>query len=132
MLASEKDNRSAATLLSDLVGELSALMHQEVLLAKKEMTEKISQIGKGGASLAVGGVILFAGFLVLLTSAVVALAHTMPVWLSALLVGGVVTVVGGVLLMKGISNLKAENLAPKRTIDSLKRDKAFAQEHIGR
>ena len=132
MLASEKDNRSAATLLSDLVGEVSALMRQEVLLAKKEMTEKISQIGKAGASLAVGGAVLFAGFLVLLASAVVALAHTMPVWLSALLVGGVVAVVGGVLLMKGISNLKAENLAPKRTIDSLKRDKEFAQEHIGR
>lgn len=125
------DNRSTATLLSDLVSEVTALMRQEMLLAKTEISEKISQLGLTGASLAAGGAVLFAGFLVLLSAAVLALALVVPAWLAALSIGAVVAIIGGVMLMKGLRDLRAEELAPRRTIQSLKKDKQLAQEHIG-
>ncbi|MFZ0611788.1 MAG: phage holin family protein [Desulfobacterales bacterium] len=125
------DNRSTASLLSDLVSEVTALMRQEMLLAKTEISEKINQLGLAGASLATGGAVLFAGFLVLLSAAVLGLALVVPAWLAALLIGAVVAIIGGVMLMKGLHDLRAEELAPRRTIQSLKRDKQLAQEHIG-
>ncbi|BBI59823.1 hypothetical protein HSBAA_11290 [Vreelandella sulfidaeris] len=50
-------------------------------------------------------------------------------WLSALIVGGVVTVIGIVMLKAGQKKLQARNLMPNRTMHSLQSDKATAKEH---
>jgi hypothetical protein len=121
-------------LFSDLWRETSTLVRNEAELAKAEISEKISQIGTGVAAIAVGGGIIFAGFLVLLFAAVGALELMLQtehaVWLAPLIVGLVVMILGFVALAKGRSELKAENLKPERTMESLRQDARLAKEHM--
>ena len=114
------------TSFKDLIGQLThdvtALIRQEVQLAKTETSEKVDMLGSGIASLVVGAVIALAGVIVLLFSAVDALASVMDVWLAALIVGGIVTIIGVILLMKGRNSLKPDRLMPTRTTESLRQD----------
>jgi hypothetical protein len=127
-----KEDRPIASLLSNLAVELTTLMRQELQLFKTEISEKLSRMGYGIALLGIGGALAFAGLLFLLEAMVRGLGYIMPLWLSALLVGGLVLIVGGILALKGKNNLTAENLAPERTVESLRRDKDLAKEQIRR
>ena len=126
--------RGIGELLRDLASESAELVRSEIALAKAEMTEKVSRAGAGMAVLAIGGLVAFAGLLVLLDAAVYALARLisedgLPA-VSALLVGLVTTGLGGVLIFRGRSSLRPDNLAPKRTVQSLERDTQLVKEHM--
>jgi hypothetical protein len=131
---STKEDRSFGSLFAELTQETTTLVQQEVALAKAEMSEKISQVGSGLATLIIGGFILFAGLLKLLDAAIYGIAELLPSdlspWLAALVVGVIVAIIGAVMLQKGRSNLKAGNLTPRRTAESLRRDKEFAKEQV--
>jgi len=125
--------RSLIGLFSDLWRETSTLVHEEAELAKAEISEKVSQVGSGVASLAVGGAIVFSGFLVLLAAAVAGLAQFLPpeyaAWLSPLIIGLVVVIVGFIAVSKGRKELKAGNLRPERTMQAMRQDADLAKEH---
>src|SRR4051812_36620668 len=53
-------------LFKNLTGEFKTFIRQEVDLAKTEISEKVSMIGKNVASIAIGGFIAYAGLIVLL------------------------------------------------------------------
>ncbi|MEZ4601095.1 MAG: phage holin family protein [Syntrophotaleaceae bacterium] len=125
-----RDDRSLANLFSELSREMTSLVRHEVALAKSEMSEKAHQAKTGITSLAVGGMVVFASIIVLLFSAVYALAQVLEPWLAALIVGLIVLVIGVIMLQKGRSNLKARNLVPQRTMDTMREDKSFAKHHI--
>ena len=124
---------SIAALFSNLANEVIVLVRKESELAKVEMREKSRQAMGAAASIAIAGAVLFSGFLVLLAAAVFGLNTVLPPattpWLSALIVGGVVTLVGLIMLQAGRSKLKQESLMPSRTLASLRRDKSLAREH---
>ena len=127
-------DRSIGTLVSELSQETTTLLQQEIALAKTEMSEKVSQVSTAMVSLALGGLVLFAGLLVLLDAAVYGISEVMPPdltpWLPALIVGVVVAIIGAIMLQKGRSNLKTSNLMPQRTATSLQRDKNMVKEHV--
>jgi hypothetical protein len=125
-----QDERSLKGLFADLTSEITTLFRQEVALARSEISEDVTQVGNGVASMAIGGLVAFAGLIVFLQAFVIALARVMPAWLAAFLVGGIVVAIGIVLLLKGRNNLKMRNLVPRRTIDSLQQDKQIAKEHM--
>jgi hypothetical protein len=126
-----RDDRSLGELFAELARETATLARQEVQLAKTEMAQKASQIGRDLGFLAVGGAIAYAGFLAIMAAAVIALAAIgLAWWLSALLVGLVVAGVGYVLVQKGLNALKQQDLAPRETIETLKEDAAWAKEQI--
>lgn len=127
-----KEDRSIATLFSDLTQETTTLLRKEVELAKAEISEKVSQTQSGLTSFAIGGAIAYAGLLVLLAAAVYGLADLLDgnMGLSALIVGAVVAIIGYVLLWRGRRNLKAENLTLPRTAGSLRRDTELAKEQM--
>ncbi|CAI8949810.1 protein of unknown function [Methylocaldum szegediense] len=131
-----KKDPSLAGLITDFTRELSTLVRQEGQLMKAELSEKVSEAGAGVGSLTIGGAILFAGFLILLLAAVAALNDALGSfavdnpWLSPLIVGSIVAIIGVVLLQKGRSNLKAKNLVPKKSGDSLRRDSEVLREHL--
>ena len=104
------NGRSLAGLFSDLWRETTTLVHDEAELAKADVGEKVSLAVNGARSMAVGGAIVFAGFLVLLLAAVNA--------------------IGLIALASGRRHLQAENLKPQRTLDSLRRDRDVAKEHL--
>lgn len=129
-----RDDRSLGTLFSELTRETTTLVQQEIALAKAETSEKLSQLGSGLASLAIGGLVLFAGLLKLLDAVIFGLGELFPPdltpWLAALIVGGIVALIGAVMLQKGRSNLQPQNLVPQRTVDSLQRDQELVKEHV--
>lgn len=131
--ARTEDGKPLMGLFSDLWRETSTLVHDEAELAKAELSEKVSQVGAGAAEMAVAGGVLFAGFLILLFAAVGALDMLIDspyaIWISPLIVGVVVMIVGYLLLKRGQQQVKPENLAPQRTVQSLRDDAQLAREH---
>lgn len=131
-MASPSDDRSIPQLMSDVATETRDLVRTEVRLARAELSQKVAQIESGVVFLAGGGLVAFAGFLVLLFAAVFGLANWIDPWLSALIIGAIIVVVGVVMLMKGRNNLKASSLTPDRTLDSVRRDAELAKSEASR
>jgi hypothetical protein len=126
-----KDDRSLGELLGDLARESGVLVRQEIALARVEMSEKASAVGKDLGYLAVGGLIAYAGFLALVAAIIIGLAAVgLPWWLSALIVGLVVAGIGYVLVQKGLTALRNEDLGPKQTVESLQENAQWAKEQV--
>jgi hypothetical protein len=129
-----QDNRSLGTLISEFAQDTTTLVQQEVALAKAEMSEKASQIGRGISTLTIGGVVLLAGLLALIDFAIYGLAELLPPdlspWLGALIVGVVLSLIGYVMLQNGRKEIKETTLTPERTATSLQRDKEMVKEHV--
>ena len=123
-----RDNRSLGELFSELAQETSALVRQEVNLAKTEMSQKASRAGRHIGVLAAGGAVAYAGLLAILAAVIVLLDNVMPLWLSALLVGIVAAVVGYLLVRRALDALKREDFAPRQTMETLKEDQQWAKE----
>jgi xanthine/uracil permease len=126
-----KHDRSLGGLFGDLVNELSTLIRQEFALARAELTQKATEVGKGVGYLAIGGALAYAGVLAILAALIVGLAVLgLPWWLAPLLVGLVVVVVGYFLIRRGLDALKASNLAPRKTIKSIKENREWAKDQM--
>lgn len=129
---SNKEDRSLGELFSELSRETSTLVHQEVDLAKTELTHKAAEVGKDVGFLAAGALVAYAGFLTLVAMVVIALAQLgVTWWLSALIVGVVVLAVGGLLVRTGLTALRNEGMAPKQTIETLQEDAQWAKNQAG-
>jgi len=115
-------------LFSDLAREVAALVQGEIALARVELTEKASRVGKDVGFLAAGALVAYAGFLVLLGGIVLTLALLIPLWISALAVGVVVLATGGVLVQRALGDLRRAELAPRRTMETLRDDVEWAKE----
>jgi hypothetical protein len=131
-METKAEEQSIGALLSNLGQDIRTLVRQEVQLARAEVSEKTSQVGSGIVSIAVGGVVVFAGIFVLLQAAIYGLhdaieAWSPGLWVPALIIGVIVAIVGYVLLQKGRRNLQPASLAPQRTVSTLREDKEFAK-----
>jgi uncharacterized membrane protein YqjE len=122
-------DEGVADLVKRLAAETSTLVHQEIELAKAELTEKGKAAGKGAAMFGGAGML---GLLALgaLTACFVALLATAVdhVWLAALIVAVVYGAVAGVLAMRVRDQVKAATPpAPEQTIESVKEDVEWAK-----
>jgi len=127
-----RDERSLGELFAELAKETGTLVRQEVELARVELGQKASRLGRDIAALAVGGAVAYAGVLALVAAAILALGEAgLPWWLSALIVGIVVAGVGYALVARARTALKAADLAPRQTVETLKEDREWAKEQIG-
>lgn len=127
-----RDERSLGELFGELTREVTTLVRQEATLAKTEITQKISLVGKDVAMLAAGGAVAYAGLLAIVAAVIIGLANAgLPWWASALLVGIVVAGTGGFLVQRGMNALKHEDLAPRETLETVKEDTQWARRQIG-
>jgi len=117
-------------LIRQLAHEVPALVTKELALAKAEINQSITTTKAGIAAVAGGAMVLFAGLIILLMSAVYALAMLMVPWLAALLVGVVVMVIGLIMLQSGKKTFDATNFTPERTVNSLQKDKEAIQRKV--
>jgi len=116
-----KDDRSLGDLFAELSRETSALVRQEVALAKTELSEKAARVGRNVGYIAMGGALTYAGVLTIIAALVIILANAgLPSWASALLTGVVVLVIGYIFTQKGVATLGREQMAPTQTIDTMK------------
>jgi uncharacterized membrane protein YqjE len=121
-------SRSLGTLLSDLTNQLTTLVRQEIELAKVEMSQKLTALGKDAMMIGAGAAMLYAGFLGLLAAAAVILSLWMPAWLAVLIVAVVVLGVGAAVFVSGKNRLKKRDIKPTQTIISLKENKRWIQQ----
>ena len=126
-----RDDRSLGELFSELSRQTSTLIRQEVALAKVEMKQKGTEVGKDVGMMAAGGALAYAGLLALIATVIIILAEFIPWWLSALIVSLIVLGVGGMLVQRGMSALKQTSMAPEQTIETLKEDKEWAKKQLG-
>jgi hypothetical protein len=126
-------SRSILQLLRDFTRETTALLRDEVDLAKTEVSEKIGRLGSGLVYLGAGALVAFAGLLLLLDAAVVALLGAfpeLPVWAGPLIVGGIVLLVGAIMLSSGRSRLEVRDMAPQAAISEMRRDREMVREKL--
>jgi hypothetical protein len=125
------DDRSLKDLLADLTESITTLFRKEIQLARAETSEKVTQVAVAIGAIAGGAVLALAALIVLLQALVIAITEAgVPAGWASLIVGVVVAIIAYVLIHKGTNDLKGSNLAPSRTMDSLKRDTQVVKEQV--
>jgi hypothetical protein len=120
--------RPFGELLKQLSEETTRLVHQELELAKAELTQKGRQAGIGAGLFGAAGAIGFLALAALTTCLILALAAAMPAWLAALLVAVVYGVVAAVLALQGRTRVRqATPPVPEQTIQTVKEDVQWAK-----
>jgi hypothetical protein len=121
--------KSAPNLVGDLFGNVSDLVRKEIQLLRAEMSEKATQAVTAVGMIVSGVVIVLVALIVLSMALVAALANAgLGAGWAALLVGVAYTILAFILIGKGVKDLKASNLAPERTADSLAKDASMVKE----
>jgi uncharacterized membrane protein YqjE len=125
--SSNGETRSIGQIVSDITGDMSTLIHQEMDLAKAEMKQEVSKLGKGagmfgGAGLAGWFTLFFLSF-----ALTYLLDNWMPVELAALIVAVLWGIVAAVLALRGRKEIKDANPALPTTQQTLKEDAQWAR-----
>ena len=118
------------SIVSGIVKDLQEIVRGEVKLAKTEIKEDVSAMGKGAASIAAGGIVAFVGFVFLMLSATFVLSKWVEMWIAALIVAVALLLIGAILAMSGKKKLSASSLKPTESMESLKEDQAWASQQI--
>ena len=120
------ETRSIGEIVGDISEDMSTLIKQEMDLAKSELKQEVSKIGKGagmfgGAGLAGHFALFFLSFALAYT-----LDNWMPVELAALIVGQVRAAAAAVLAIRGRNEIKEANPQLPTTQQTLKEDVRWA------
>lgn len=114
---------SSPELVRQAADQITTLVSQEMQLARAELTEKGKRLGFGVGLFTGAGVTVFYAVGALLFAAGLGLAHVMPAWLAALVVGVLLLVVAGIQTLIGRAQLKRGTpLTPTGTVESVKAD----------
>jgi len=125
-----REERSLGELFTELAGEMSTLVRQEVALAQTEVTVTASKAGKSIGSLVVGGAVAYLGLMSIAAAVVLGLAHFIPAWAAALAVGVVILVGSYALIASALAKLKALDPVPNRAIESIKEDAKWLKNEV--
>jgi xanthine/uracil permease len=128
MIQATTHEPSLGELLKELSSETQDLFQQEIELAKAEMSEKAARLARNVVSLAVGGLVIYAGFLAVIAACSYGLMELLnegmsnetAIWLAPLIVGAVVATVGYLLIRHALASMKKQSLAPTQTIRSIR------------
>mgnify|MGYP001492346295 CR=1 FL=1 len=125
------DNRSLASLISDLTEQGSTLIRTEARLLRTELSEKLSKVGTSAIEVLAGAICLLAALLVLLQALVIALANTgLGGGWASLIVGVAVAALGLFLIRNGKSGLDPHEMDPERTRRQLESDARVVKEQV--
>ena len=117
------DDRALADLMRDLSQQSTALIRQEIELAKAELRQKGKAAGVGAGMFGAAGLIALFGVGALTACLILALATAVDGWLAALIVAVVYLAVAGVAALLGKGKVQeATPPAPEQAIESTKED----------
>ncbi|MEU3774750.1 phage holin family protein [Streptomyces sp. NPDC032472] len=116
--------RTLGQLVASATAEMSALVHDEIALAKAEIRQDVKRAGIGGITLSIGGVFALFSLPVLSFAAAYGI-HNLGLGLawSFLIVGVAFLLLAGVLSLFAVSKFKKVK-PPERTIASVKQTAA--------
>jgi FAD/FMN-containing dehydrogenase len=90
-------------------------------LARLELSQRVSRLGKGLTRVVIGGALATGGLLAIVAGIVLAVtAMGVPAWVSALVVGAALALVGYLLAQQAITAMSREDLTPQATLETLK------------
>ena len=122
------DDPTLGGLVHDLTQQVPQLIRSEMKLAQAEMTEKGKRAGLGIGMFSAAGLLAFLGLCCVITTAILALAHALPDWLSALIVAVVLLAGAGVAALLGKKKVQqATPPAPEQAIEGVKEDIAVVK-----
>jgi putative superfamily III holin-X len=122
--------RTVPELLGNIVDNIQQIIRCEFKLAKAELQDKASRASKPATTLGAGFLLGLYGLGFLLLAAVYALSMIMAAGLAALIVGGVLALVSIALVTSSAKKLKAMNLAPEKTIQTLQENVQWTKDQI--
>ena len=115
-------------LLRSLAEDTGTLVRQEMDLAKMEVVHTAKTVAKDSAWIGIGGAIAGVGGLVLVVAMALGLGALLDsYWLGTLITGLFLLLVGALFAWKGIRDLRRQELAPTRTVRSLREDADWAR-----
>lgn len=120
-------DRSLGQLIASATAEMSALMHDEIALAKAELRQDAKRVGMGGTAIGVAGVFALFSLPVLSFAAAYGL-HNLGLGLawSFLIVGGAFLLLAGLLSLMAVLKFKKVK-PPEKSIASAKQTAAVLQ-----
>ena len=139
VMSPEIDNESLPSLFSRLGDDVMQLFDTKMSLLKVELKEEANTYARGGAMIAVGGVIAAIGFALLnvaLAFGISVLLVNVDISQPARYAIGFVTagvlylIVGGIIISSMKSRLAKQSLVPDRTVEELRKDKQWLKNDI--
>jgi nitrate/nitrite transporter NarK len=125
------NDHSIVGAVKNLGSDLAQIFKSELTLAKAELQDSISKMGKGAGLFGGAGLVgIFAAEFLLLALLFGLMALGLRAWLAALLVGVILLVAAGVLAMMGKKNVSDAAGAPSRTAERIKEDAATIKEDV--
>ena len=114
-------DRSLGELFSDLSQQTAELIRQEMRLAKAELSDKLSDVGRHATMIAVAAVFALAAVMAV-TAAIVLLLIQFGVqpWLAAAITAAVMGLGAYLLVQSAVAALRKTTIAPVETMHSLK------------
>jgi uncharacterized membrane protein len=112
----EPSDRSVKEIIEALKPQLQELVDKQVELAKTELAPVGRQAGIATGLLVVGAVFLLVFLILISFTGVYVLNLFLSLWLSALIVSGVLLLIGGILAGAGANILRRLDPVPHRTI----------------
>ncbi|MGR3455362.1 phage holin family protein [Pseudooceanicola sp.] len=123
MASTEHKTESTGSLLSDALTHVSALVRNEVDLARAEVDQNLRRAAMAVGMIVAAVVVALVALNVLAAAVVSGLTEAgLDAGWAALIVGVVLGIIAAVLIAKGKSDLSLSSLAPSRTADNIKRD----------
>lgn len=126
-------------LLRDLLDHTTTLVRKEIELAQVELTEKAEKAGRNAIKVAMGGFVAYAGAILLSVSLAFAAAwglseaglnYAVSLFLGFLIMGAILGIGGYIMVRKASEVFTNGELAPKRTIRTVKEDVEWAKEKV--
>ena len=118
----EPSDRSIKEIIEVLRPQLQELTAKQLELARTELAPVGKRAGLAAGLLVAGGVFMFVFLIFLSLTGVYLLNLLLPLWVSALIVSGILLLVGGILAGAGASILRNLDPKPHRTIRTLQQN----------
>jgi hypothetical protein len=118
----EPSDRNIKEIIDALRPQLQELVNKQVELAKTEIEPVAKRAGLASGLLAAAGVFMLVFLIILSLAGVYILNVFLSLWVSALIVSGILLLVGGILAAAGASILRRLDPKPHRTIRTLEQN----------
>ena len=120
---------SLGELFKQLTSDTTELIRAEMTLAKVEMREVGTTLGRDASKIGMATGLALIGALALATFVIIGLGNLIDSYaFAALLVGGALLAVGGYLARSAIEDIKRRGLKPQKTVQTLRDDVSWAKE----
>jgi hypothetical protein len=118
----EPSDRSIKEIIDALRPQVQELVNKQIELARTELTPVAKRGGLAAGLLAAAGVFMLVFLIILSLAGVWILDVFLSLWVSALIVSGILLLVGGILGGAGASILRGLDPKPHRTIATLQQN----------